>query len=280
MRAYFTKQFGFVITLFFICTNIMLSLGFAELQYSAEEYQEFVLFSSIIDNENYLAERISIDIVNDEILRGNEEIIVEFMFNENMLESRCEFESIFENENSYQKKVYCPIPKQSEKGVYTLRLLIQSTEETQKNPFLLDEIEFFYSPNTVQYPLRFQNTPQGTKVIISINSENRTQTQIIHHDIPTQVITEITPENKDQLISSQREFEIINSNPIISWEVGPEDEMIEYTLLNTTVDEQTKTEFNTYEYEKDIILTQGVVAIILLLLLFIFVPFFMKSKHS
>jgi hypothetical protein len=260
--------------------NVISPHGFSSIEENKEAYSSTIFFSKVITSDDFVPERLSIDTINNEILNQNETVIVQYSFNNNSLDETCEFDTVFEDKNSYQKKVYCPVPVQDENGIYTFELFVEDRENVEPSRVKLSEKSIFYNSNKSQFPLKFTKVDRGTLVTIAINEEFEGEnSKIIHHEIPKEVFELITPQNKDRLIDSQKKFEIVKADPIISWEVGPSDEELEYTLLDASVDENTKSKFNTYESENDTV-TQGVIIVILLVLLFIFVPFFLKRKHS
>lgn len=274
------RWFVICIMCFFFLNFLMLN-SFSSVKENKEAYSSSISFSKTLKNANFVPERFSIDIMNSEVLTHDETVIVEYIFNDKLLEKKCEFDVAFENKYSYQKKVYCPIPPQSETGVYSLSLFVKDENNNQIEPVKLSEISVYYNSNESKYPIEFRDVEEGTQVTIAINHKfDDNNSVVIHHQIPKEVIAEITPQNRGKLIASQKEFSIVEVDPIISWEVGPKDEELEYTLLDTSVDENTKSKFNTYEPENNA-LTQGIIIIIIvLILLFIFVPFFFKCKHS
>lgn len=231
--------------------------------------------SGVTYTSEKVVDKIGLVILNNDKFQNNDELQLRYDFNNETLANNCRHSIIFNDDNSYQKKVYCPIPYQSENGVYTVYSKIVRGDSTLVE---LEPFTFFYDSNTTFSNLVFRVTPQGTQITIHL-PENLEEGDLIYHDIPLSAVGEITDENMATKIQSDREFIIVQENPIIAWEVSSKEEKIEYTLLNTTLDEEQKAQFATYKKEQDSISTIIIFSIVVLLII-IFAPFILKSRKK
>ncbi len=231
--------------------------------------------SGVTYTSEKVVDKIRLVILNNDKFQNNDELQLTYDFNNDTLVNNCRHSIIFNDDNSYQKKVYCPIPYQSENGVYTVyaKIVRDDSSLVELDPFI-----FFYDSNTTFSNLIFRVTPQGTQITIHL-PENLEERDLIYHDIPLSAIGKITEDNKGSKIQSDKEFLIIQENPIIAWEVSSKEEKIEYTLLNTTLDDEQKAQFATYKKEQDSISTIIIFSIVVLLII-IFAPFILKSRKK
>ena len=239
-------------------------------------FEENVYISSILKDEYGTPTRIGVVILNeDESLEFDLEF--SYKYNNEILNRKCSHNIIFEDNLKYQKKVYCDIPKQEENGMYTA--IIKLSNPTSNEELYMINETFFYDSKESYALLSFQENDRGTQVTIDLSNENISDDTTIYHDIPREVINSITPENKDLVIDSDKEFKIIEQNPIISWNVDSRDERIEYIILNKSVDESLKKQFQTYPSENDSITTVVIFSIVVLLII-IFLPLLKNIRNK
>lgn len=267
MNNYIAKLFQ----IFLVLSIILISTQTINANYS---FEENVYISSILKDKGGTPVEVGVVTLNE---NQSQEFNLEFMyeFEGKMLDSKCTHNVVFENDLKYQKRVYCNIPTQEENGIYTVMIKLSNPT----NDEVLYEISetFFYDSKESYASLSFEENDRGTQVTINLRGENITEETAIYHNIPQQVLNNITPQNKDSLIKSSKEFEIIEQNPIISWNVDSRDEEIEYTILNKSVDDTYKKEFNTYPVE-DRSITTVVLFSIVVLLIIIFLPLLKKRE--
>lgn len=239
-------------------------------------YQENVKISDILVDKSGTPVELGVVIFNEN--RGASfDVILNYAFEGEMLKTKCSNSIEFQNNLTYQKKVYCSIPKQELNGVYTayVELINKSTNEKLYN----FSKEFFYNSKDQFAITTFKNTQNGTVVSIDLRYENISSETIILHDIPKGVLENITRDQKDSLIQSSKEFEIVRENPIISWKVDNRDDKIEYTIINKSVNNSYKNQFKTYPSEDESI-TIVVIFSIIVLLIIIFLPLFRKNNNK
>lgn len=242
------------------------------LSYSQEITAEDFYISGISYSKNQIADKIGIVILNNEKFQDNDELQVNYIFNDNILANSCKHTVVFNDDSSYNKKIYCPIPTQVENGLYTIQTKLIREDKVLKE---LKEYSFFYDSNKTFSTMKFTQTPKGVNIKL-ILPENLEDGDIIYHEIPKEVLPLVTPSTKKDVISSNKEYIIIEEDPIIAWEVSAKDTEIEYTLLNNSVEESQKVDFKTYKQDENSISIVVIFSIVVLLII-IFVPFFFKK---
>ena len=223
-------------------------------------------------SQNQVLDKVGVVVLNNGKFENQDVLQIDYKFNDKILANKCQHTLIFSDNSSFQKKIYCPIPTQFENGLYSIEVSVLRDENEL---IKLESIEFFYDSTQSFATTRFTQTPEGTKVKIYL-PDNLSDGDIIQHEIPKEVLERVTLLNKDQVIQSQKEFIIIQEDPIIAWEVSSKEESIEYTIVNKTVSEEEKLGFETSKQEENSI-TIIAIFIIIVLLIIIFVPFFFKK---
>lgn len=116
-----------------------------------------------------------------------------------------------------------------------------------------------------------------------IDYENQTQVNIyvdsnlekvtLYHDIPKEVIPRLTYENMGQYITSSMEFEIIEENPLIAWNLEAPPKNVSYKLNKKLSDEEKlKFKVNIEETKSFLFFKFLTSALILILVILIFRP--------
>lgn len=271
MNKYHLKKLP-IIQLFL---TILITLSLIQVVNANYSYEDNIYVSNVLSDGEGTPLRLGVVILNQ---NQSQEFDLEFsyVFNGEELNNKCTHGVIFEDELRYQKKVYCDIPTQETNGMYTAQIKIFNNSQSSAI-YELNET-FFYNSKNSYGVTSFEEIDRGTQITIDLNNENITEETTIYHDIPRQVLNNINPQNKDSLIESNKEFEIIEQNPIISWKVDSRDTSIEYVLLNKSVNNTYKNEFNTYPVE-DRSITAVVLFSIVVLLIIIFLPLLKKRKN-
>lgn len=236
-------------------------------------YEENIYSSGILNDGDGIPTRMGVVVLND---NDNQDFRLEFSykFNDETLENKCVHEVVFEDDLRYQKKIYCGIPTRENNGYYEVTISVISQENETLHQI---REEFFYNSKNSFGLMSFLEYELGTQITIDLSKENITQNTTIYHDIPSTVLESINSQNKNSLISSEKEFQVIEENPIISWSVSSGEEEIQYTLLNRTVENVEKQEFKTYPAQDRSVSTVIIFSIIVLLII-IFLPLFRRKQ--
>lgn len=129
----------------------------------------------------------------------------------------------FLNVNGLYGKVICPIEKFGE-GNYKLEGQIRDEEGEviSKSTFV------FSNYNKAVSYYEFEEIDGETLIKIKIEGEG--ENVEVLSEIPKEVIELLTLENKDSLIESDLEYEIIKEDPLIAWNVDKIPKDINYTI--------------------------------------------------
>lgn len=241
---------------------------------SAVNIEDIFVVSGVESDMDFIPQRIAIIVFNVESLVDGDTLQINYLFNNRSIESICSHQISFSGESSIQKRVYCPIPVQDISGIYTARISLNRDSEQMGE----EEIKFFYNSPSSDVTHQFRLTPQGTEVTINILNIGVEEPFDLYHSIPKSVISRLNYQNKDEFIISDLDFEIIQENPIISWQVSSREERIQYVLVDRELSEEEMVQFASYSVPKESGLNLIILFSILILLLIIFVPFFTKKK--
>lgn len=239
------------------------------------DYSDLIYFSSITQDSDFVPQRISVIVENQNVFTNEDTLTFEFYFNGEQLDSVCNHKIDFIQSTSTHRIIYCPIPKLENSGVLEYKIILKNAGESHT----VIEDSIFYSSSNEEVSLMFTNDPRGTRVSLKVIGDDIEFPVKIFHEIPKTVIEEITKENADELIFSEQNFVIERENPIISWEVTSREQQIDYVLLNQEIDSDTKAQFRTYSHQENT-LNFIVIFTILILLIIIFVPLIFKSFKS
>lgn len=130
--------------------------------------------------------------------------------------------------------------------------------------FLGDDIEVNYIENE-------------NSTTVEIYVDTNVSTKIIQ-EIPKSVIALVTPENRDEVLVSNLEYEIIEEDPIIAWNVENSPTKINYTInKKLTAEEKTQMKLKVEENKS---FKWMIYVAILVVLLLLFSPIFFKKKRK
>lgn len=137
------------------------------------------------------------------------------------------------NDDEMFKKVTCEIQKLGD-GEYIFDANLYSSQtDFQINIF---EKAYIYR-NSVAF-IHFEDLDESTKITITVDGlHEKLQVQSY---IPKEVIAYLDDSNKDELIESQLEYEILESDPLIAWNVQDTPTQINYTINKKITEEQRK----------------------------------------
>jgi len=175
------------------------------------------------------------------------------------------------------RKITCQIPKVVP-GKFTYIGKIIKGSDSKKEVIYSKIISKYYSPefnSTLDFKYLGNNK---TQIIIKIN-KNVSNLKVFSY-IPKSIINSLTPKNKNSLIKSEKDFEIINKDPLIAWNVEKAPVTIKYTI-NKKISSKDRARFNIqvtkdtpeFNYFKYLI-----IFLTLLLLISILKPILFKKK--
>lgn len=177
-------------------------------------------------------------------------------------------------EESIFQKITCQFEHRGP-GEYTLRHYIKNQNDT-----LYEFESSFYEQDEAYGYYDFKNRGEnGTEVVVKIRGN--ISDAVVYSDIPSSVISNLNEENKDDLISSQREFTIIEENPLIAWNVESVPEDISYEVKkNISQKQQEEFSLKITQSSKFSIVKYLSGFGIFLILFIIFIPVIRKLRHK
>ena len=103
----------------------------------------------------------------------------------------------------------------------------------------------------------------------------------VSHRIPKSVIEELTYENRNEFIESERDYTILESDPLIAWHVERPPQTINYTIKKSiSEDEIENFKVEVTRSKKFNYVTCLFYLIILVIVIMVFKPLFIKSKKE
>ncbi len=183
-------------------------------------YEDYVNFYDISkQNETFRASY-------DFDFRGNftqeDYFVVQYSHNDGEFQEFCR-KQIKSSSSSVFKKITCEFDSQGE-GNYVLRAKVTSPDTT-KYQF---ESQFYESKKAYGY-YSFENLGENS-TLVRMHLEGNLTNARVYSDIPSEVISLLTPENKDSLVVSNKSYEIIEQNPLIAWNVDRIPQDVEYEV--------------------------------------------------
>lgn len=166
---------------------------------------------------------------------------MKFKYNNIIQEKTCE-KTLEKNSEIEFKKIICEVPKLGD-GKYEFIATI-----SDENNNLIEErknIQNLYK-NT-KSEISFIENGEQTTIVIDI--EGTDENLQVLHEIPKEVIESLTEENKNSLIKTDYEYEIIEEDPLIAWNIDRPPRKINYTI-NKQLTQEERDKFNVEITEK------------------------------
>lgn len=227
------KKFNLILFLL-LFTNIV--FGFQN-----ETESESLKYLNLNIDESSNMNKVSYDII---YLQENNIIFNKFavdIYYNGKFKDRCEKNLIYDN-NVVSEKITCEVFKYGE-GEYKFIASIYVNDEVfdsitnTKTIFNSNNIYKFENENAT---IEFIDLEDKTTVVIVINKEG--ENFKIFNSIPKSVILMLNEDNKNSLITTDFDYEIIESDPLIAWTVDKAPAKINYTI-NRKITSQEKKEF-------------------------------------
>ncbi len=203
----------FLIFIFLISLNGIFALG-------GESNFHFLNF--FID-ENSDTNKVSYELIYNGELQTGDIFKVEIYFNSELVDESCVKELSISSDILFTKFV-CEVPKNGE-GEYTfIGKIIRDGEEIN-----VDLTKQYINSDGSSASLVLDNNYDDKTIIyIEVNSES--EDLIVKSRIPKSVIENLDEDNRDELIYSELEYEILESDPLIAWSIEKAPAKINYTI--------------------------------------------------
>ena len=130
-------------------------------------------------------------------------------------------------------------------------------------------------------PLVADFNDDGDRTHISIHVPYSEDPVDVSHRIPKSVIEELTYENREEFIESEKDYAILESDPLIAWHVERPPHIINYTIKKSiSKDEIENFKVEITKSKKFNYVTYLFYLIILVIVIMVFKPLFIKSKKE
>lgn len=225
----------------------------------------------VVDDELGTSSQIHFIVLNSEFDNSNE-LRVNYYFNDQKLANECIQTLNFKESNDL--KIICQIPEQFESGIYTVDAQIVNNENVVI--FNIDPYSFFYSSSHEAFHHSFKQYEHGVEVTIYL-PEYVQKGSIIYHDIPNELLDELTVQNQDDYILTTESFFIVDDKSTLGFET--QSNTISYTLLNIELSNDLKPKFKTFQSLQNPLLILLIFSIIVLLFV-IFYPIISHQKKT
>jgi hypothetical protein len=198
---------------------IILLITFTNLAYAQVD------FISHTTDINSTKDKLSYSITNFEDLKIDDTFTLEIYNDAKLIDDSCVKKLDF-TPDTFFKKIICESDKLLD-GEYTFVGLIMR-EDIQISKSITKFTTEKLSKSTINYEI-FEN-----ETIITIQVESELETYQVEHYIPKEIIAKLTLENQHNLIESELEFEILDSDPIIAWNIDESPKTIQYKIKKTS----------------------------------------------
>lgn len=172
-------------------------------------------------DENSQTNKVSYEIRNSQEYEQGDKFVLETYFNNELKDEKCIKELDVSNSILFTKLV-CDVKKYGD-GEYTfVGKIMRGNEEINSQL-----TKHYLFANT---QAKITGEILEDKTIIYIDVSGTDEKLIIKNRIPKEAIELLTNENKDQLITSDFKYEILEEDPLIAWSVEKAPEKINYTI--------------------------------------------------
>lgn len=249
-----------------IITYLIITLFFTTLISGAnyKENSQFNYLDLYID-QNSQTNKVSYEIKFEE----NQDFQFEMQtyYNNEKINKTCSHQS-----NAMSKTITCEIPKLGN-GEY--KFIATMTNYNGQITKTLQNTQYIYQ-NT-QTNINFKEIDNNnTEITISITGESTDLK--VNQLIPKEVIAELTPENKDSLITTTTFYQIIESDPLISWNIEKSPANITYTInKKISLEDRQKFKVEITQNTPFKIIKVIITLLIIVIILLIFRPLFKKN---
>ena len=178
-------------------------------------------------------------------------------------------------ENTQYSKITCEIQKLGE-GEYTFEGFLYDKDKALIKKTLNKE---YITKDDKNNKMEFISNPDDTTtIIITINTN---QSITITNEIPKSVIESLTEENKNSIIKSNIEYEILDEDPLIAWNIEEPPATINYTInKKISVEEQKQFQLKIKNDMAFKGIKYAILAVIVIILILIFRPLYKKDKNE
>lgn len=184
----------------------------------------------------------------------------------------CEIKLDYSSQDIFEK-ITCDVVN-IENGEYLFDAKIIRNDEII---FQVKNVENFF--DKVKANIEFNVIGNKTEIIINVDGEG--DSLRVYHEIPKSAIASLTEDNRNDLINTDFEFEIIEEDPLIAWNVEEIPTTINYTM-NKKITREDMENFNVSitENEEFKLFKYIIVGLIILIVIISLKPIVKKKKNT
>jgi len=261
--------------LFLLFFQIFLVNSTDILTLKSDNFFNYLNFEENTNSSNYI---VSYEILYNKNIEGNIDFNLELIYNDNLKKNLC-VQNLEINNNLIFKKVNCNIPKLGS-GNYLLKAILIKDKKivgALENSYTINSI--IVKENNSNSQISFEEI-EGNKTRITIEILEEGKNLIVLTKIPKEVIENLNEDNKNSLIETQLDYEIIESDPVIAWNIENSPTKINYTI-NKKIEEKDMKNFkleikDTQNFQ---IFKYLIFFLIFIILILIIKPIIFKSKR-
>ncbi len=252
------KIYGLFIGIFFIFLSLF-SIAFSENEI------RYIYFDIIAMEENYVvAYEILVDDIDGSVLE------VKVSYDGSLLENVCELPR-----TGVREKASCEVKKMGD-GLYKFDAILYNPSGEVVDT--LSTQEYLFEGVTARYEFEILENKMEVNLVLDGEGEDI----VVLNRIPKEVIEYLDDDNKNSLITSGFEYEILESDPLIAWSVERVPGNINYTI-NKKINEEDLNNFDievTKQSTSFKLVKLFVIFLLIGILGFVFKPVFVKNKRK
>ncbi len=199
--------------IFLLIFYLLIATGFST--YEIELFK----FDSSEELESY---KVTYILDKEEDFQNGDIFTLEISNGKSNLEKVCENTLRFED-TTFFSKIICDVRKDLGEN-YVLIAKI-----TREGEVISTEVSNIYISTEGSLSQSFKVNEDGS-TLISIKIDSEKENFVVKQFIPKEVIAELTEENKNSLIDSELEYEILEADPLIAWNIEKAPTTINYTI--------------------------------------------------
>lgn len=261
---YYVLIMKFRLFLFFIMIGYLVNISFCALDLSSN-----VNYLYFYQDDVSATNKVAYEIIFNDNLFGGDIFKFEALYDGEVVNT-CENELIFDDTSIY-KKIVCDVNKMGD-GSYDFVAKIIRDGQT-----LITLNNQVYVLDNINAQTDFLDLNDST--IVFLNVEGKGENLVVSSRIPKEVIENLDDDNKDNLILSDLEYEIIENDPLIAWSIEKAPAKVNYTI-NKKISDVDKENFKLeITQKKEFLLFKAFIFVLIFIIIIIILkPLIFKKK--
>lgn len=240
-----------------------------QIGFSQENTLKYLYF---FQDDNSESNKIAYEIKITDDLKAQDKLKVNLFFNNESKGNIC-LQELNSEDNTYYSKIICEVPKLGN-GDYEFVAEIDGINVKES----ITNNEYVFENNTAKTSF-IDNLDNTTTVVIDV--EGNGENLVIYNKIPKEVISLITKDIKNDLIKSELNFDIIEEDPLIAWNIEKAPTKINYTI-NKQISNDDRKNFKVILKNDNnfMLLKYFIFLLIFVIIILIILPILKKKKNN